>query len=65
MKNPRPKHDVAVAIAQASLDVVASCVRPELHKDVWEEFYRIALAGVESFDVMRDRTRHRLRPTNN
>ena len=37
----RLQHDTAVAIAQACLDVVASCVHPSCHKDAWEAFYEL------------------------
>jgi hypothetical protein len=63
--NPRLVHDTAVAIAQTCLDVVSSSVHPSCHKDVWDEFYTIAKAGIEAFCVYQDRINQRLRPLDN
>jgi hypothetical protein len=63
--NQRLQHDAATAIAQASLEVVESCVHPVCHKDAWEEFYRIALAGIEAYCLQQDRLQQRMNPTNN
>jgi hypothetical protein len=61
----RLQHDAAVAIAQACLDAVASCVHPSCHKDAWQEFYQIARAGLESYEQMARRQEQRLRPSRN
>ena len=63
--NQRLQHDAAVAIAQACLDVVASCVHPSCHKEAWDEFYRIAVAGLEAFCIQAERMQQRLKPSAN
>jgi hypothetical protein len=65
VENTRLQRDAAAAIAQASLDVVESCVHPSCHRDAWDEFFRIALAGIEAYCIQQDRMRHRLQPTSN
>jgi hypothetical protein len=65
MGNQRLQHDAAAAIAKACLDVVASCIHPCCHKDAWEEFYRIAKTGIETYEIHVDRMQHRLRPSRN
>jgi hypothetical protein len=63
--NARLQHDTAVAIAKACLDVIASCVHQSCHKDAWDEFYAIARAGIEAYELHVDRMQRRLRPTDN
>ena len=63
--NQRLQHDAAVAIAQACLDVVASCVHPSCHKEAWDEFYRIAVAGLEALAIQAERMQQRLKPSAN
>jgi hypothetical protein len=63
--NPRLQHDTAVAIANACLDVIATCVHPSCHQDAWEEFYQIAQAGIEAYCLHDDRMQRRLRPLDN
>ena len=65
MANPRVQHDSAVAIAKACLNVIASCIHPSCHKDAWEEFYMIAKAGIEAYEIQVDRMERRLRPSAN
>lgn len=61
----RLRHDAAVAVAQANLNVVASQFPPSSHKDLWEQFYRIALAGLEALAIQEERMQQRLRPSRN
>ena len=63
--NQRLKHDTAVAIAQACLDVVASCIEPVCHPDAKEEFYHIAMAGMEALAIQEERMQQRLKPSTN
>jgi len=65
MANQRLQHDAAVAIAKACLDVVASCIHPSCHKDAWDEFYMIAKAGIEAYEIRVERVQHRLHPSKN
>lgn len=51
----RTRHDTAVAIARAILDIVAPCLRPEERRDAFEEFYYAVSAGLEAYESMRAR----------
>jgi hypothetical protein len=57
--------DAAVAIARAILDVVAPCLRPEERRDAFEEFYRVADAGLEAYEASVRAAGARLRPSAN
>jgi hypothetical protein len=63
--NTRLQHDAAFAMAHALLEIVQNCLRPEERRDAFEWFYETCKAGIESYDVMRDRMQHRLRPMKN
>jgi hypothetical protein len=63
--NQRIQHDAAIAIAKACLDVVASCIHPSCHKDAWEEFYQVAKAGIEGYEIQNQRMLQRLLPCKN
>ena len=65
MANQRLQHDAAFAIAKACLGVIASCVHPSCHKDAWEEFYLIAKAGIEAYEIQTHRMLHKLHSFNN
>jgi len=54
-----------MAMAKAILDVVASCLHPDCHRDAFDEFVAICKAGVESYDIQRERMQKRLRPGRN
>jgi len=63
--NQRLPHDTAMAMAQAILDVVASCVHPSMHRDAFDEFFAICKAGIEAFNIQQQRMQQRLRPGRN
>ncbi len=65
MDNQRLQHDAAMAMAQAILDIVGGCLREDEHRDAFEEFVAVCKAGIESYDVMRNRMQQRLNPANN
>jgi len=65
VNNTRLQHDAAMAMAKAILDVVASCLHPDCHRDAFDEFVAICKAGVESYDIQRERMQKRLRPGRN
>jgi hypothetical protein len=54
-----------MAMAQAILDVVASCVHPSCHRDAFDEFVAICKAGVEAYEIQRERMQQRLKPSEN
>ena len=47
------RHDAAIAIARTVLEIVSPCLRPEEHRDAFEEFYRAVSAGLEAYEAMR------------
>ena len=62
MENQRLKDEAAAMMAQAIFEVVESCIEPCCHARSLEEFLRIAKAGLDSYEVMRLRMQHRLKP---
>lgn len=46
------RHDTAVATARAILEVVSPCLRPEEHREAFEEFYRAVSAGLEAYEAI-------------
>jgi hypothetical protein len=58
-------HDRAVAIARATLDRVAQCIREGTHRDAFEGFHAVAKAGLEIYEPQADRMQERLAPTRN
>lgn len=46
----RLQHDCAWAAATALLDLVAPCLRPEEHRDAFDEFYTAVRAALESYE---------------
>ncbi len=63
--NERLKHDCAMAMAKALLDMVAHNYREDEHRDVFEAFYTACKAGIEAYAINDDRMQRRLRPLNN
>jgi hypothetical protein len=62
MENQRLKDEAAAMMAQAAMEVIESCIDPVCHRDAYDEFLRIAHAGLDSYEVMRLRMAHRLNP---
>lgn len=46
----RLQHDAAFACARALLAIVAPCLRPEEHRDAFEEFYTALRAMLERYE---------------
>jgi hypothetical protein len=63
--NARLCHDAAFAMATALLEIVQNCIRPEEHKDAFNEFYRVALSGIEAYCIQAERMQQRLYPSRN
>jgi hypothetical protein len=61
--NTRLQHDAAFAMARALLEIVQNCIRPEDHRDAFDEFYRVCKAGLEAYSVQQTRMEQRLRPS--
>lgn len=47
------RHDAAIAIARTILEIVSPCLRPEEHRDAFEEFYHAVMAGLEAYEAIR------------
>jgi hypothetical protein len=62
---PGLQHDVAVAAAKASLDVVAPCPRVEEQGLAWKLLYEIALAALQKYEALMQRENARLHPSEN
>ena len=52
-------------MATAMLNVVKNCIREDEHRDAFSEFYAICKAGIESYEVQRERMMERLHPSKN
>ena len=52
-------------MAMKLLEVVRCVVRPEEEADAFEEFYRVCLAGVESYQIQKNRMEQRMKPSMN
>ena len=61
----RLRHDAAFAAARVLLETVAPALRPEEHRDFFDEAYRIIIACLESYDQQAQREAARLRPSRN
>ena len=65
MENQRILHDAAMAMAKRLLDKVHTLLRPEEHKDAFDEFYSVCKAGIEVYLMETERQRRRMRPLEN
>jgi hypothetical protein len=63
--NTRLQQDAAFAMARALLEIVPNCIRPEEHRDAFNEFYHVCKAGLEAFSVQQARMEQRSRPSRN
>ena len=55
MADQRLIHDVAVATSKHVLEIVAGCLREEEQLDAFAEIYERVKAGIEAFDLNRNR----------
>lgn len=53
--NRRLIQDNAMQMAKAMLNVVKNCIREDEHRDAFMEFYAICKAGIEAYEVQRQR----------
>jgi hypothetical protein len=63
--NQRLIHDAAMAMAQASLDIVVPCLLEMERSDAINEFYAVCKAGIEAYEIQRNRILMRMNPTRN
>ena len=64
MENTRLRHEAAMALSKAILDIFQNLLRPEEVRDAMEETYSAVKAGLEAYDTRREQPR-KLRPTQN
>ena len=62
MENQRILHEAAMAMAKRLVERISALLRPEEHKDAFEEFYIVCKAGIEAYLVECERQRWRMRP---
>jgi hypothetical protein len=65
MANQRLIHNKSFEMARALLSTVQGCLRTEEHREAFECFYQTCKAGLEAYEIERERIQHRLRPMNN
>jgi hypothetical protein len=63
--NQRLINEKSFAMARALLGIVQNCIRPEEHRDAFECFYETCKAGIEAYEIQRQRMQVRLHPSNN
>jgi hypothetical protein len=65
MQSDSLKHDHAMAMARAVLEIVAPCIREEERREAFNLFYEACKAGLEHYELKADRIRKRLMPGKN
>jgi hypothetical protein len=63
--NQRLINETALLLAKELLGIIKGCIRPDEHRDVFEEFFQQCKSGLESYEIQRDRMQKRLRPSLN
>ena len=58
-------HDAARVIAASILEVFEPLLRDEEKRDAFAEVYERAKAGIESYDILKNRQEMRLKPSLN
>ena len=58
-------HDLTVSITLHLIDIIENLVRPEERLDVAREFHRVLVAGLETYEEMRERLEKCLKPSLN
>jgi hypothetical protein len=63
--NKRLQHDCAFMMARTLLSIVQGCIREDEHREAFDEFFQACLAGIEQYEIQRERMLQRLRPGRN
>jgi hypothetical protein len=63
--NQRLVNQMALEMAQAILNIVSPCLRPEEHKGAFGEFAEVCRAGIEAYEIQMSRMRQRLLHSDN
>lgn len=59
------RHDCAVALAKAIVEIFLPLLRQEEYRDAFDEVHAAVKAGLTCYDLRRDRMSQRLNPSNN
>jgi hypothetical protein len=65
MSNQRLIHDVAFATSREILEIFVGCIREEETRDAFAEIYDRVKAGLEIYELSRNRMVSRLHPGRN
>ena len=57
----RLQHDTAFALATVLLEIVENCIRPEEHRDAFDEFYE----EIKQALIVHDAKRNKITPSSN
>ena len=60
--NQRVINQAAFLMAKDLLQTIQTCLRPEEHRDAFQEFFTICKNGLEAHQVQTERMEKRLRP---
>lgn len=58
-------NEMAFLMARELLGIVQNCLRPEEHRDAFEEFFEVCKRGLNARDTHADRMDGRLDPSRN
>jgi hypothetical protein len=59
------EHDMAWVVGGKLLEIIAPLLREEEKAEAFAEFYAIVKAGIEAYEIQKDRRCKRLNPFNN
>lgn len=63
--NERLINQTAFLMAREILGTVQNCLRPEEHRDAFQEFYATCKRNLQAYQVQMERMEKRLRPSPN
>jgi hypothetical protein len=63
--NQRLIHDAAVPTALASLDLMRPFIPPDQWQEAYDGLYAICIAGIQAYEIQKQRMSERLNPTKN
>jgi hypothetical protein len=59
------RHDTAIALATALLEIIGNCLRDEERKDAFDEFFTACMGALECYDTLKRCNDNRLAPSRN
>ena len=57
--------ETALLMARELLGIVQNCLRPEEHRDAFEEFFEVCRRGLVAHEMHADHMHRRLKPSRN